>query len=505
MSPEKEKSSDGPEAGDQNPTDGADAAATTGQKGAEGSATARLQEGKDHPRPNPQETSAASAENSPQDREEATSSPDFAGSNSTSDVGGHAKKDIQKPPNDPFTEKDQTCAKGPTAKEVRPPLPRLAPKSVLGSSTATPKTTATPASTVAAAMRLHQGTLAGTMNTGKQPIAPKPSVQGGTFAEGGDAHPIVIQDNSCINALLSLGRDLRGSSGGGDGRPQVVPILPMMPSNDHRKKRQKMGGAMDMPGNEKSLLPDFWYWLPPDDKVGEWDVLCGRGGESNNYIGNKKYRKVVNARKEAYRTIPLKQRKAKTAFVKSIVQHVNNCGGRFVDLDEASGRYYVVTMEKARKKTSQALRETKELKWLETEQREKKTLINKDTVCPFCRLPGHKTKIAKACKLHHEWLDANAGKAASTRGDKVENGGDGGHDRKDGPAQSERGQPDGLSSQPSKEETRDDKSSEASSSAANGSKPPSTKLSDQKETCNGDVKKAGDVIASESSAAAVAV
>lgn len=58
---------------------------------------------------------------------------------------------------------------------------------------------------------------------------------------------------------------------------------------------------------------------------------------------------------------------------------------------------------------SQALRETKELKWLDIDQRkDKKDIINnKNIVCPFCKKPGHKTRIAKACLLHDEWLDAN--------------------------------------------------------------------------------------------------
>jgi hypothetical protein len=64
-------------------------------------------------------------------------------------------------------------------------------------------------------------------------------------------------------------------------------------------------------------------------------------------------------------------------------------------------------MEKARKKTSQALRETKELKWLDIEQESKKQGLNpKNTVCPFCKKSGHKTRIAKACRFHHQWLDA---------------------------------------------------------------------------------------------------
>jgi hypothetical protein len=117
---------------------------------------------------------------------------------------------------------------------------------------------------------------------------------------------------------------------------------------------------------------------------------------------------MINERKPAYRDIPLKQRKAKTAFVRSIVQHVNNCGGRFVDVDETTGQYYVVTMEKARKKTSQALRETKELKWLDlSENKERNPPTTKNSVCPYCNKQGHKTRIAKACLKHHEWLDAN--------------------------------------------------------------------------------------------------
>jgi len=117
---------------------------------------------------------------------------------------------------------------------------------------------------------------------------------------------------------------------------------------------------------------------------------------------------MVHARKAAYREIPIKQRKAKTAFVKSIVHHINSCGGRFVDLDFVTGKYFVVTMEKARKKASQALRETKELKWLELSDFEEPTeeTSKNDNLCPFCNQPGHKTKIAKACLEHHEWMAA---------------------------------------------------------------------------------------------------
>ena len=86
---------------------------------------------------------------------------------------------------------------------------------------------------------------------------------------------------------------------------------------------------------------------------------------------------------------------------------------------------------------SQALRETKELKWLVGDDdddndndndgnnnntnnnndddnqkrhgfKKKTTVSNKVVVCRFCGKTGHKTRIAKACLKHHEWLDVNA-------------------------------------------------------------------------------------------------
>eukprot|EP00537_Pseudo-nitzschia_pungens_P005472 CAMPEP_0172362618 /NCGR_PEP_ID=MMETSP1060-20121228/6197_1 /TAXON_ID=37318 /ORGANISM="Pseudo-nitzschia pungens, Strain cf. cingulata" /LENGTH=522 /DNA_ID=CAMNT_0013085169 /DNA_START=374 /DNA_END=1942 /DNA_ORIENTATION=+ len=199
------------------------------------------------------------------------------------------------------------------------------------------------------------------------------------------------------------------------------------------RKRQRTTGGSKANSNPKTSVndpPDFFHWLLPGETVGNWDVLCGRGGESNNFIGNKRYRKLIGERKADYRKIDVKQRKLKTNFVRDIVQHIKNRGGRFIDVGPG-GNYYVVTDEKARKKTSQALRETKELKWLvgdndndenngnndnnkqASETMKKKTVSNKDVVCPFCGKTGHKTKISKACLKHHEWLDVNGSSSSS--------------------------------------------------------------------------------------------
>ncbi|KAG7338602.1 hypothetical protein IV203_029776 [Nitzschia inconspicua] len=216
------------------------------------------------------------------------------------------------------------------------------------------------------------------------------------------------QTQDSAHALLSLGNDLSNSGEEElvDGPPAAV--------GEGAKNRKLEEGTSTTPAaagtaetsNGQGTPKDFWYWLPENQSVGDWDVLCGRGGESNNYVGNKKYRIVIKEKKVEYRKIDPKHRKQKTAFVRDVVQHINQCGGRFIDVDDL-GRRYVVTMEKARKKTSQALRETKELKWLNYDQKsDKKGPSQKDIVCPFCKKIGHKTRIAKACLFHHQWLDA---------------------------------------------------------------------------------------------------
>jgi hypothetical protein len=97
------------------------------------------------------------------------------------------------------------------------------------------------------------------------------------------------------------------------------------------------------------------------DDIERNDILCGRGGRSNNHFGNKRYRQVVGKMKCMYQHCPAKT--LKTDLSMSIVEHCWSYGARFVKLDERNGKYYVLTKAEARKKTSQALRESKALKW----------------------------------------------------------------------------------------------------------------------------------------------
>lgn len=97
------------------------------------------------------------------------------------------------------------------------------------------------------------------------------------------------------------------------------------------------------------------------DTIRDTDVLCGRGGRSNHHPGNKRYRHVISEMKHTYKGTATKSNK--TDLSRTIVDHVCKYGGRFVKKEETTGRYYILTRGEARKKTSQALRESKELKW----------------------------------------------------------------------------------------------------------------------------------------------
>lgn len=91
------------------------------------------------------------------------------------------------------------------------------------------------------------------------------------------------------------------------------------------------------------------------------NTTLSQTGKSNHHPGNKRYRQVVSEMKRTYQTTGAKT--AKTDLSRAIVEHVLSYGGRFIKKDEKQGCYFLLSKAQARRKTSQALRETKELKW----------------------------------------------------------------------------------------------------------------------------------------------
>ncbi|KAI2498673.1 hypothetical protein MHU86_15795 [Fragilaria crotonensis] len=101
-----------------------------------------------------------------------------------------------------------------------------------------------------------------------------------------------------------------------------------------------------------------------EEDICDDDILGGRGGLSNHHVGNKRFRKIVADMKDMYRETGVKT--DKTALSRAIVEYVHKKGGRFlikIKTTEGQASWRVMSTAESRKKTSQALRETKELKW----------------------------------------------------------------------------------------------------------------------------------------------
>lgn len=84
------------------------------------------------------------------------------------------------------------------------------------------------------------------------------------------------------------------------------------------------------------------------------DVLCGRGGATNNHDGNRRFRSTVSDHQAEYLGA---RKKDKALIAHRIVRIIRERGGQFLRRDEASGQWVDVGDKKAAEKTSQALRE----------------------------------------------------------------------------------------------------------------------------------------------------
>lgn len=87
------------------------------------------------------------------------------------------------------------------------------------------------------------------------------------------------------------------------------------------------------------------------------DVLCGRGGLTNQHPGNEWFRRLVRSNRALYRSCP---KHTKLLVAKAIVQAVQQQepSGRFLEVaDKDAGTWRQINYKRAVDKTSQALRE----------------------------------------------------------------------------------------------------------------------------------------------------
>jgi hypothetical protein len=101
--------------------------------------------------------------------------------------------------------------------------------------------------------------------------------------------------------------------------------------------------------------------LPQSFTPGEYDVICARGAEAKNHIGNLNFRKRVAESAESYSKAPSKI--FKTLIVTAIIEwvHTQSPDGGFVK--RFDGAWYEVGEDIAREKSGQALREMNHSKY----------------------------------------------------------------------------------------------------------------------------------------------
>jgi len=86
------------------------------------------------------------------------------------------------------------------------------------------------------------------------------------------------------------------------------------------------------------------------------DVLCGRGGGTNQHHGNEQYRRIVNETKYRYLS---SNKRGKPVIARELVATIYNFDppGRFLEKNENTNQHHDIGEEKAVQKVSQALRE----------------------------------------------------------------------------------------------------------------------------------------------------
>lgn len=124
-------------------------------------------------------------------------------------------------------------------------------------------------------------------------------------------------------------------------------------AEDASRTSSTMSPNASMDDSGPTVTPDTNK--PGVKEPGVNDVLCGRGGSINSHPGNERFRTLVEKRKRVYLTARFKREKRLIAS--SIVSEIRTLNGRFLQRDAKTGLWMDIGDEKARDKTSQALRE----------------------------------------------------------------------------------------------------------------------------------------------------
>jgi hypothetical protein len=92
-----------------------------------------------------------------------------------------------------------------------------------------------------------------------------------------------------------------------------------------------------------------------DSSFGPADVLCGRGKISFNHVGNKRFRELISRSMERY--MGAETRFEKSLVVQSVIEEIQQSGGRFLKKDISAGKWVEVSAHHTNEKVGHALRD----------------------------------------------------------------------------------------------------------------------------------------------------
>jgi hypothetical protein len=94
--------------------------------------------------------------------------------------------------------------------------------------------------------------------------------------------------------------------------------------------------------------------LPDDFEPNSYTVLCGRGKDHYNWVGNRRFRVIVNMNLERY--LSARTKAEKTRIVMDVVELVHDCGGAFAKR-HVNGDWYDIGYDAAREKVGALFRD----------------------------------------------------------------------------------------------------------------------------------------------------
>eukprot|EP00538_Stauroneis_constricta_P004463 CAMPEP_0119546310 /NCGR_PEP_ID=MMETSP1352-20130426/787_1 /TAXON_ID=265584 /ORGANISM="Stauroneis constricta, Strain CCMP1120" /LENGTH=778 /DNA_ID=CAMNT_0007591003 /DNA_START=98 /DNA_END=2434 /DNA_ORIENTATION=- len=111
---------------------------------------------------------------------------------------------------------------------------------------------------------------------------------------------------------------------------------------------------------KRKMARDVMRYLPHQFQPGEWDVICQRGKQNFNHIGNMKLRLLADRHLQQYKLAKCKKQKSivVTAIIETVRDQAKQIGGcGFVRKDLLRRQWFEVTEKIAREKIGQSLRD----------------------------------------------------------------------------------------------------------------------------------------------------